>query len=53
LNFTEADGGAGRFFGGETWNRLRAVKAQYDPQNLFRANHPIPPAEVARLARAA
>jgi FAD/FMN-containing dehydrogenase len=28
---------------GETWQRLQAVKAAYDPQNLFRSNHNIPP----------
>jgi FAD/FMN-containing dehydrogenase len=43
-NFTEESGSAGRFFGGETWDRLRAVKAQWDRDNVFRANHPIPPA---------
>jgi FAD/FMN-containing dehydrogenase len=29
---------------GKTWERLRAVKARYDPTNLFRLNHNIPPA---------
>ena len=30
---------------GPTWERLRQVKAKYDPTNLFRLNHNIPPAE--------
>jgi FAD/FMN-containing dehydrogenase len=29
---------------GATWDRLRAVKAAYDPTNLFRRNQNIPPA---------
>ncbi|GGK97362.1 FAD-linked oxidase [Sphaerisporangium melleum] len=29
---------------GETWNRLRQIKAKYDPANLFRVNQNIPPA---------
>ncbi len=29
---------------GPTWKRLATIKAQYDPENLFRRNHNIPPA---------
>jgi FAD/FMN-containing dehydrogenase len=30
---------------GPTWDRLREIKRRYDPGNLFRLNHNIPPAE--------
>jgi FAD/FMN-containing dehydrogenase len=29
---------------GATWDRLRQIKRHYDPDNLFRVNHNIPPA---------
>ncbi len=29
---------------GSTWDRLVAIKSRYDPTNLFRLNHNIPPA---------
>ena len=44
LNFTEASTDPARFYRPDVFHRLRAVKAAYDPDNLFRANHPIPPA---------
>ena len=41
------DEGAARVraaYQGATWDRLRAIKARYDPTNLFRLNQNIPPA---------
>jgi FAD/FMN-containing dehydrogenase len=43
-NFVEEPADASAFFDPETWARLRAVKAAYDPANVFVGNHHIPPA---------
>jgi FAD/FMN-containing dehydrogenase len=44
-NFVEKENSdASSFFSPATYSRLRAVKSVYDPGNLFRANHEIPPA---------
>jgi FAD/FMN-containing dehydrogenase len=43
-NFTEERTDTSSFFGAATYTRLRAVKSVYDPGELFRANHEIPPA---------
>jgi FAD/FMN-containing dehydrogenase len=47
VNFVgdEGDARVRAAYPGTTWDRLRAVKAQYDPTNLFRRNQNIPPAE--------
>jgi hypothetical protein len=42
-NFVEDPVDTSEFFDAVTWSRLRAVKAQYDPDDLFRANHHVPP----------
>ncbi|GAA1015984.1 oxidoreductase [Acrocarpospora pleiomorpha] len=44
LNFVEEPADGSAFFDTDTWNRLRRVKALYDPDDLFRGNHHIPPA---------
>jgi FAD/FMN-containing dehydrogenase len=45
LNFGDTPGGAAASaFDDETFARLRAIKRDYDPSDLFRSNHPIPPA---------
>lgn len=46
VNFLGADGAARirEAYPGGTWDRLRTVKAKYDPTNLFRLNQNIPPA---------
>jgi FAD/FMN-containing dehydrogenase len=40
----EGQGRVHQAYPGSTWQRLAAVKARYDPTNLFRGNHNIPPA---------
>jgi FAD/FMN-containing dehydrogenase len=44
-NFVEEPTDASAFFDAETWARLRHVKALYDPQDVFKGNHYVPPAE--------
>jgi FAD/FMN-containing dehydrogenase len=44
-NFVEEESDASSFFDEVTWARLRAVKAQYDPAEMFQGNHYIPPAK--------
>ena len=44
LNFTERPTDPARFFPPAVYRRLRGVKAAVDPADLFRSNHPIPPA---------
>jgi len=41
LNFTETASAPGEFFEKATLDRLRAVKAQVDPEGIFRSNQPI------------
>jgi hypothetical protein len=43
-SFVEQATDASAFYDPETWARLRAVKALYDPENVFRGNHHVPPA---------
>jgi FAD/FMN-containing dehydrogenase len=42
-NFVEEPADASEFFDPETWARLRRIKALYDPEDVFRGNHHIPP----------
>ena len=49
-NFVEQPADASEFFDPGTWRRLRRVKALYDPQDVFKGNHHIPPAEAVAVA---
>jgi hypothetical protein len=40
-NFVEYAADPGDFFDDDSLRRLRAVKAEYDPADLFLANHPV------------
>jgi FAD/FMN-containing dehydrogenase len=42
LNFAEHPSDVSGFYDAHTWDRLRAVKTAYDPDDLIRSNHPIP-----------
>jgi FAD/FMN-containing dehydrogenase len=44
LNFAEQPSDVSSFYDPHTWARLRAVKTAYDPDDLIRSNHPVPPA---------
>jgi FAD/FMN-containing dehydrogenase len=44
LNFAERPGAASSAFPAETYRRLQAARAAYDPGRLFVANHPVEPA---------
>jgi FAD/FMN-containing dehydrogenase len=43
LNFAETPREAATFWTGQAYHRLRRIKAAVDPENVIRANHPIPP----------
>jgi FAD/FMN-containing dehydrogenase len=46
VNFVgdEGDAGVRAAYPGATWDGLAAIKARYDPENLFRRNQNVPPA---------
>jgi FAD/FMN-containing dehydrogenase len=47
LNFAESRVDPRLLFPEESYDRLREIRARYDPRGIFVANHPIPPAEWA------
>jgi hypothetical protein len=46
-NFVEEPADASDFFDSDSWTRLREVKALYDPDDMFKGNHHVPPADRA------
>ncbi|MEA2493274.1 MAG: hypothetical protein QOJ29_1185 [Thermoleophilaceae bacterium] len=45
LNFAEHRTDVRRLWPMDTYHRLRQVKREHDPLDVFRSNHPVPPAE--------
>ncbi len=43
-SFVDVPSDASTFFDDATWSRLREVKALYDPSDVFRGSHHVPPA---------
>lgn len=41
----------GKVLFGDGYHRLREIKATYDPEDVFKANHPVPPARSPRTPR--
>jgi FAD/FMN-containing dehydrogenase len=52
FNFSERPIDANRLYPAETYQRLRRIKAVYDPSELFVSNHPITPAQEPPIAAA-
>jgi hypothetical protein len=46
-NFVDVPIDMSKCYSAESFNRLQDVKRRYDPDDLFRANHPIPCAAAA------
>ena len=46
----EGEAGVRAAYPGATWDRLAAIKARYDPDNVFRLNANVPPAGVTAAA---
>src|SRR3954451_10915166 len=44
LNFAEHSTDPRRLWSIDRYQRLRRVKAEHDPRDMFRSNHPVPPA---------
>ena len=44
LNLADTHRDSASFWTMQTYDRLRAVKAAYDPDDVIRSNHPVPPA---------
>jgi hypothetical protein len=42
-SFVEQPADASEFFDPMRWARLRRIKAQYDPDDVFKGNHHVPP----------
>jgi hypothetical protein len=48
LNFAETSRAPDTFWSERAYQRLRRIKGQFDPDDVIRSNHPIPPLSLQR-----
>jgi Berberine and berberine like len=50
MNFAETSRSPETFWSERAYHRLRRIKGRFDPQDVIRSNHPIPPLSLQTAA---